>query len=166
MMLSNWVDFFQGLKRFNHLDKFYQVRCPFLTILKVPQCALLKATRIYKSKLTFSAPQPNANTFKSSANSDETARNIPFHLDIHCFPFCNWFLIDVLICNNGYVQILSRKVYFRNIGAKGLILNVRNFERNVWKKSIWSTWIVPRFIFNLSLFMTKPTKWHVSSAKT
>ena len=40
-----------------------------------------------------------------SVDPDETARNEPSHKDLHCLLFDSRFLISILICDNGYVQI-------------------------------------------------------------
>ena len=45
--------------------------------------------KLYKSfLLTLSFVQTNTDTFANSVYQDETARNEPSHLDLHCLPFC------------------------------------------------------------------------------
>ena len=47
--------------------------------------------------------------FIDSVDPDETARNEPSHLDLHCLPFCSCFMADTPIRNNGCVQNHRRK---------------------------------------------------------
>ena len=42
----------------------------------------------FYSRLTLSSLQTNTFTFANCADQDETARNEPFHQDIHCLSFC------------------------------------------------------------------------------
>ena len=43
-------------------------------------------------------------TVANRVEPDETAPNEPFHLLLHCLPFCLQFLSDTSICNNRYAQ--------------------------------------------------------------
>ena len=64
--------------------------------------------------------QITTDTFANSADPDETARNGPSHLDLHCLPFCYWILTGTPTCNNGYVQIQRWKSPFPKLGDESV----------------------------------------------
>ena len=61
-------------------------------------------------QLTQSGWSTKTDTYANSVDPEETARNEPSHLDLHCLPFgSRFFLTDIPICNNGNVQIQRLK---------------------------------------------------------
>ena len=62
--------------------------------------------------------QTNTDTFANSADPDETVSNEPSHQDLHCLPFCLWFLTKTPIVKNGLDQIRRWKSPFNKL--KGL----------------------------------------------
>ena len=57
----------------------------------------------------FLLSRPKKDNFANSVDPDETARNEPSHLDLHCLSLCSWFMVYTHIRNNGCAQNQSRK---------------------------------------------------------
>ena len=52
--------------------------------------------------------QTITDTTANRIDTDETARNEPSHLDLHCLPFCYWFLTETPIFNKRAKMALYR----------------------------------------------------------
>ena len=73
--------------------------------------------------LTLSAMSTKTDTFANSVDPAETAHNEPSYQDLHDLPACSWFTPHNCyhFSSNWFVQMQGR-VYFRNLGSKGLKL--------------------------------------------
>ena len=69
--------------------------------------------------LTVSSLQTNMKIFAKSVDPDQTAHNELSQEDLHCLPFCNYFLSETPIQNNESVQIQRWKSLLQNSGVKG-----------------------------------------------
>ena len=58
--------------------------------------------------LTLETLQTKTDNFANSVAPDETARNEPSHLELHCLPFCSWCMTDTPFHNNECIQNHSR----------------------------------------------------------
>ena len=59
------------------------------------------------------------------------ACNEPSHQDIHCLLFCSIFLSDILICNNGHIQIQWQKGPLQKLGDERELCQLTGF-RGPW----------------------------------
>ena len=79
-----------------------------------------------KKGLTTFTLQTKTNSFANKVDPDETARNEPSHLDLHCLPLC-WFGYMYSWLSLLAIMKLSkfkvRRAHFKNLGMKGLALN-------------------------------------------
>ena len=56
----------------------------------------------------------------NSVDPDEMVHYDPSHLNLHCLPFCCWFVLVYRFAKNDVSKFKNEKVYFRNAGVKGL----------------------------------------------
>ena len=66
---------------------------------------LLKGGKISSSGIQPFQPCRPKQLFENSIDPDEMVHNEPFHQDLHCLPFCYWFLTESPFCISEYVQI-------------------------------------------------------------
>ena len=72
----------------------------------------------------------------------------PSHQDLHCLPFCYWFLTEPPICNNESVQIQGWKNPCQKLGVKGIKSNqygnLQSQHRGTLGLHVWSLWHVSK----------------------
>ena len=85
--------------------------------------------------LTLLAIQTKRDTFAPHCvYPDCVYHNEPFNLDLHCLPFCSWFLTVIPICNNGCVRILYLKVSTLETQSERVYIRPKTILRymNIW----------------------------------
>ena len=96
--------------------------------------------------LTLSSLQNNAYTFANGVDPDETARNEPSHLDLHCFAILLLiFWLKSLFATMDATKFRYGRVHFINSAVKGLIIFSSSTVTVVFRSYGPNRWIAGSF---------------------